>query len=177
MRGPGESMTVLGTAFSDPANHGTGHDEPMLMALTTEGPHLPPPPGTRSEAMSCVGFIVTLQRGAEWAATGKVTQKVPRDFRPPIMFCARNTWLAGQNLFCGGHQPDQPAIGLAGLGHPRLKLDSASSARVCRAQCRVRRAAIDAVERQPGIRDCRPGRAGLPNRHAPRRHWHLERNR
>jgi hypothetical protein len=30
--------------------------------------------------MRCVGFIATLQRGAEWAATGKVTQKVPADF-------------------------------------------------------------------------------------------------
>jgi len=30
--------------------------------------------------MKCVAFIVTLQRGAEWAATGKVTQKVPPDF-------------------------------------------------------------------------------------------------
>jgi hypothetical protein len=30
--------------------------------------------------MSCVGFILTLQRGAEWAATGKVTLKVPADF-------------------------------------------------------------------------------------------------
>jgi len=30
--------------------------------------------------MECVGFIVTLQRGAEWAVTGKVTQKVPEDF-------------------------------------------------------------------------------------------------
>ena len=31
-------------------------------------------------AMQCVGFIVTLQRGAEWAATGRVTQPVPPDF-------------------------------------------------------------------------------------------------
>ena len=31
-------------------------------------------------AMQCVGFIVTFQRGAEWAATGKVTQKAPKDF-------------------------------------------------------------------------------------------------
>jgi len=31
-------------------------------------------------ALSCTGFIVTLQRGTEWAATGKVTQKVPADF-------------------------------------------------------------------------------------------------
>ena len=31
-------------------------------------------------ALNCVGFIATYQRGAEWAATGKVTQKVPADF-------------------------------------------------------------------------------------------------
>ena len=31
-------------------------------------------------ALSCVGFVTTFQRGAEWAATGKVTQKVPRNF-------------------------------------------------------------------------------------------------
>jgi type 1 glutamine amidotransferase len=31
-------------------------------------------------AMACVGFMTTLARGAEWAATGKVTQKVPADF-------------------------------------------------------------------------------------------------
>ena len=30
--------------------------------------------------MQCVGFIVTLQRGAEWAVTGNVTQPVPYDF-------------------------------------------------------------------------------------------------
>ncbi|MDE3166510.1 MAG: ThuA domain-containing protein, partial [Acidobacteriota bacterium] len=34
MRGPGKNMTVLATGWSDPANRGTGHDEPMLMALT-----------------------------------------------------------------------------------------------------------------------------------------------
>ncbi len=31
-------------------------------------------------ALSCVGFIATFQRGTEWAATGKVTQKVPAAF-------------------------------------------------------------------------------------------------
>ena len=31
-------------------------------------------------ALKCVGFIATYQRGCEWAATGKVTQKVPADF-------------------------------------------------------------------------------------------------
>jgi type 1 glutamine amidotransferase len=36
--------------------------------------------GHSPEAMQCVGFATTLQRGAEWAATGKVTQKLPPDF-------------------------------------------------------------------------------------------------
>ncbi|HWC95759.1 MAG TPA: ThuA domain-containing protein [Candidatus Sulfopaludibacter sp.] len=81
LRGPGKNMKVLATAHSDPANRGTGRDEPMLMVLsygkgrifhTTMGHDIP--------ALSCVGFIATFQRGAEWAATGKVTQKVPADF-------------------------------------------------------------------------------------------------
>jgi type 1 glutamine amidotransferase len=81
LRGPGANMAVLATAYSDPANQGTGHDEPMLMALsygkgrifhTTMGHDIP--------ALSCAGFIATFQRGTEWAATGKVTQKVPADF-------------------------------------------------------------------------------------------------
>jgi hypothetical protein len=31
-------------------------------------------------AMKCSGFIATFQRGAEWAATGNVTQQIPFDF-------------------------------------------------------------------------------------------------
>jgi len=38
------------------------------------------PDGEENQALHSAGFIVTLQRGAEWAATGSVTQEVPSDF-------------------------------------------------------------------------------------------------
>ncbi len=31
-------------------------------------------------AIDCVGFVTLIQRGAEWAATGTVTQSVPQTF-------------------------------------------------------------------------------------------------
>ncbi|HEY1337602.1 MAG TPA: ThuA domain-containing protein [Bryobacteraceae bacterium] len=81
LRGPGENMTVLSTAYSDPANHGTGHDEPILMVLSYgKGRIFHTTLGHDVAALNCVGFITTYQRGTEWAATGKVTQKVPPDF-------------------------------------------------------------------------------------------------
>jgi type 1 glutamine amidotransferase len=81
LHGPGENMTILATAYSDPANHGTGHDEPMLMTIAYgKGRVFHTTMGHDQAALSGVGFIATFQRGTEWAATGKVTQKVPADF-------------------------------------------------------------------------------------------------
>ncbi len=81
LRGPGENMTVLATAHSEPNNHGTGHDEPMLMVLSYgKGRIFHTTMGHDVAALSCAGFITTYQRGAEWAATSRVTQKVPADF-------------------------------------------------------------------------------------------------
>lgn len=81
MRGPGQNMTVLATAYSDPSNHGTGHDEPMLIVLSYgKGRIFHTLMGHDVAAISCVGFMTTFQRGTEWAATGKVTQKIPSTF-------------------------------------------------------------------------------------------------
>jgi len=81
LRGPGKNMIVLATAFSDPANAGSGRDEPMLMVLNYgRGRVFHTTLGHDVNALSSVDFVVTFQRGTEWAATGAVTQKVPAEF-------------------------------------------------------------------------------------------------
>jgi type 1 glutamine amidotransferase len=85
LRGPAKDLTILASAFSAKEQAGSGEDEPLLIARNfgkgrvfhtalghNNGPDL--------TAQNCVGFITTFQRGTEWAATGKVTQKVPADF-------------------------------------------------------------------------------------------------
>jgi uncharacterized protein len=81
LRGPGENMTVLASAYSDPANRGTGRDEPQMMVINYGKGHVFNTVGGHdANAMSSVDFITTFQRGTEWVATGKVTLKVPADF-------------------------------------------------------------------------------------------------
>ena len=87
MRGPGIVKDVLYWSHSDPGTGGSGRDEMTMFTVnygkarifhTTIG-HA----GNSLDnnvAMQCTGFQVTLLRGAEWAATGKVKQKVPADF-------------------------------------------------------------------------------------------------
>lgn len=89
LRGPAENVTILATAQADESMRGaTGEHEPMLMAIaygdgrvfhTTLG-HVAPRDELPVATLSSVGFIATLQRGTEWAATGQVTQAVPTDF-------------------------------------------------------------------------------------------------
>jgi len=81
LRGPAKNMKILATAYSDPGTGGTGRDEPMLMALDFgKGRVFHTTLGHADYSMRGVGFITTLLRGTEWAATGKVTIDVPEDF-------------------------------------------------------------------------------------------------
>ena len=81
LRGPAKNMTILATAYADPAQKGSGENEPVLFTVRYgKGRVFHTVLGHAAEQMRSVGFIVTYQRGAEWAATGRVTQvEVPED--------------------------------------------------------------------------------------------------
>jgi len=81
MRGPAKNMTILATAFSAPEKGGTNRHEPLLMTLSYgDGRVFHTMLGHADYSMLCVGFVTTLLRGTEWAATGDVTIPVPTDF-------------------------------------------------------------------------------------------------
>ena len=112
LRGPANSLNVLATAYSDPEKRGTGEHEPMLMTVGYgKGRVFHTTLGHDQRAMECVGFIVTTARGAEWAATGEVTQTdVPADFPTPEKSTSRS-------LAANGHRA------------PRVRLRTQSTAR------------------------------------------------
>lgn len=80
MRGPIENVQLLATAYSK----GTKVHEPMIWTVSYgKGRVFHTPMGHDVNGMRCIGFITTLNRGTEWAATGKVTLPIPSDFPPP----------------------------------------------------------------------------------------------
>lgn len=81
LRGPAENMEILATAYSSEENKGTGRHEPALMALTyRKGRIFHNIMGHADYSVECVGFMTSMLRGAEWAATGEVTKEIPEDF-------------------------------------------------------------------------------------------------
>ncbi|MCP4455826.1 MAG: hypothetical protein GY809_30575, partial [Planctomycetes bacterium] len=81
LRGPAENLTLLATAYADPAKRGTGENEPMLFTIDYgQGRVFHNALGHGPDQLKCVCCIALLQRGTEWAATGKVTLPVPEDF-------------------------------------------------------------------------------------------------
>ncbi len=81
LRGPANNIKVLATAYSDPSTGGSGRHEPILFVVEYgKGRVFHTPMGHSNASQQCVGFITALQRGAQWAATGKVTTQIPDDF-------------------------------------------------------------------------------------------------
>jgi type 1 glutamine amidotransferase len=80
---------LLASAWDDPDNCwkpkqgcGTGKDEPLIWTNQYgAGRVFQTALGHDVKAMQSAGFILTLQRGTEWAATGQVTIPVPADLK------------------------------------------------------------------------------------------------
>jgi len=77
---------VVATTWADTTHGGDGAHLPVMAAInygqgrvfhTTLGINAS---ATDLTPLQCVGFITILQRGAEWAATGVVSQAAPIDF-------------------------------------------------------------------------------------------------
>jgi len=81
LRGPAENLEILATAFAPKAKGGADEHEPILFTVKYgKGRVFQNALGHTPKELKSVAFIATFQRGVEWAATGKVTQKVPQDF-------------------------------------------------------------------------------------------------
>ncbi len=77
MRGPIKNVRLLATAYSK----GTRAHEPMIWTVSYgKGRVFHTPMGHDLTGMRCNGFIATLLRGTEWAATGEVTLSLPSSF-------------------------------------------------------------------------------------------------
>jgi len=111
----------IGVAYDDPANGGTGKEEPILVTTNFgKGRVFYTALGHEVPGMQEPGFAITFVRGAEWAATGEVT--LPAEF--PETRSARPVRL---RLITGGHTFDpefyelfvnRPDLQVTVTGHP-----------------------------------------------------------
>ncbi len=119
LRGPGKNMTVLATAHSDPKNKGTDRDEPMAMVLSYgKGRVFHTTMGHDVSALSCVGLMTLIQRGTEWAATGRVTQNVPANFPTANTVSFRADIASMDPAFLNGASPLVRAVENSGTTEP-----------------------------------------------------------
>jgi mono/diheme cytochrome c family protein/glucose/arabinose dehydrogenase/type 1 glutamine amidotransferase len=87
MRGPAQKLTILSSAFSDPAQRGTGKHEPITWEVEYgEGKAIVTSMGhfwkgqEEWDGLHCVGFQTIVNRSCEYLATGEVTIPVPSEF-------------------------------------------------------------------------------------------------
>jgi len=84
LRGPAQNLTVLATGKDQSAKAPTDRHEPVLMTIDYgKGRVFHNTLGHDTRSVESVGFIVSLLRGVEWAATGRVSQPIPTDFPGP----------------------------------------------------------------------------------------------
>lgn len=89
---------VIATAYDDPANGGSGKDEPMLVINQYgQGRSFYVVFGHELASMQEPGFMLSLVRGTEWAATGQVS--IPADFK----FFQKNPDALQVMVVTGGH--------------------------------------------------------------------------
>ena len=91
LRGPAENMEILATTYTSKEYKGSERHEPALMVLNYgKGRIFHNIMGHADYSVQCVGFITTMLRGTEWAATGKVTLPIPDDFPTDVNSSSRN---------------------------------------------------------------------------------------
>lgn len=100
LRGPAKGIEIIATTHDD------GKDQPLLWTVGYgEGRvfvdvlgHCGNDPEL-NYSLTCAGFQVTFLRGCEWAATGKVSQAVPKDFPLEGRCTLRPDFKAPSNAF------------------------------------------------------------------------------
>lgn len=100
LRGPVKNLEILATVSEN------GRDEPIMWTVkpgkgrvfVSVLGHCGNDPNM-TYSMECTGFQVTLLRGAEWAATGLVTQAVPKDFPLEDTYTLRPEFKAPFNAY------------------------------------------------------------------------------
>ena len=115
------SAHTIATAFDDPANGGSGKDEPILLTVNYgKGRVFYTALGHEVPGMQEAGFAITFLRGAEWAATGDVTL-------PATIPGAARGHSVRVEVVTGGHSFDpefyelfthRPDLDVTVTGHP-----------------------------------------------------------